>query len=123
MSKIFNLDDAEKVKTNAERTMYWLVSQALGASRMRVVVYEYKPNLSFDRVHYHDERESVYFILEGEAIVHLNGEEHTLGPNSVAYLSSKDIHGVVGTGPNGLKMLEAWTPAVRDTTNLDRPTV
>ena len=51
MSKIFNLDDAEKVKTNAERTMYWLVSQALGASRMRVVVYEYKPNLSFDRVH------------------------------------------------------------------------
>ena len=123
MSKIFNLDDAEKVKTNVERTMYWLVSQALGASRMRVVVYEYKPNLSFDQVHYHDDRESVYFIMEGEAIVHLNGEEHTLGPNSVAYLSSKDIHGVVGTGPNGLKMLEAWTPAARDTTYLERPTV
>ena len=123
MSKIFKLDEAEKVENPGERTMYWLVNQTLGASRMRVVVYDFEPNLSFDKVHYHDDRESVYFIMEGEAIVHLNGKEHTLGPSSVAYLSSKDIHGVVGTGPEGLKMLEAWTPAARDTTYLDRPTV
>ena len=123
MSKIFKLDEAEKVESKGERTMYWLVSQALGASRMRVVVYDFQPNQTFDKVHYHNDRESVYFILEGEAIVHLNGEEHVLGPNMVAYLSTKDIHGVVGTGAKGLKMLEAWAPVEQDTTYLEKPKV
>ncbi|MBL7169283.1 hypothetical protein ISS40_11475, partial [Candidatus Bathyarchaeota archaeon] len=44
---------------------------------------------------------------------------HVLGPETVAYLSPGDIHGVVGTGEDGLKMLEAWAPAERDTTYMD----
>ena len=101
------------------RTMHWLMNAGLGAKKMRVVVYDFKPNLRFDQVHYHDERESIYVILGGTAIVHLNGEEHVLGPETVAYLSPGDVHGVVGTGEDGLKMLEAWAPAERDTTYMD----
>ncbi len=119
LSKIFKLEEAEKVEDPGTRTMHWLMNAGLGAEKMRVVVYDFEPNLRFDKVHYHDERESIYVILGGTAIVHLNGEEHILEANTVAYLSPGDIHGVVGTGEDGLKMLEAWAPAERDTTYMD----
>ena len=115
MSRIFKMEEAEKVEDPGVRTMYWLASGGLGASKLRVLVYEFEAGVTFDQVHYHNDRESIYVILEGEARVHLNGEDYTLGPGEVAYLSPKDVHGVVGTGSQGLKMLEAWAPAERDT--------
>jgi len=85
MSKIFKLEEAERVEDPGTRTMHWLMNAGLGAEKMRVVVYDFEPNLRFDKVHYH----------------------------------AGDIHGVVGTGEDGLKMLEAWAPAERDTTYMD----
>ena len=86
---------------------------------MMAVLYEYQPSFSTRRVHYHERRESEYIVLEGEARVHLNGEEHILHQGDAAYLSPKDLHGVVGSGPKGLKMIEIWAPQEKDVIYLE----
>jgi len=119
MSKIFKVKEARKSTNPGASEMYWLVDKDLGAEKLMAVLYEYQPNFSTKRVHYHERRESAYIVLEGEARVHLNGEEHILRPGDVAYLSPKDIHGVVGSGSNGLKMIEIWAPQEKDVIYLE----
>lgn len=114
MSRIFKVKDAKKVTNPGVSDVYWLVDKDVGAAKMMAVLYEYQPNFSTKRVHYHERRESAYIVLGGEARVHLNGEDHVLHPGDVAYLSPKDIHGVVGSGPKGLKMIEIWAPQEKD---------
>ena len=119
MSKIFKVKEARKSTNPGASEMYWLVDKDLGAEKLMAVLYEYQPNFSTKRVHYHERRESAYIVLEGEGRVHLNGEEHILRPGDVAYLSPKDIHGVVGSGSNGLKMIEIWAPQEKDVIYLE----
>jgi quercetin dioxygenase-like cupin family protein len=119
MSKIFKVKEARKSTNPGVSDMYWLADKELGATNFTAVEYEYKPNFSTKRVHYHERRESAYIVLEGEAKVHLNGDEHTLHPGDVAYLSPKDIHGVIGSGSKGLKMIEIWSPQEQDIVYLE----
>ena len=84
MSKIFKVKEARKSTNPGASEMYWLVDKNLGAEKLMAVLYEYQPNFSTKRVHYHERRESAYIVLEGEARVHLNGEEHILRPGDVA---------------------------------------
>jgi len=119
MSKIFKVKEARKSTNPGVSDMYWLVDKEVGATKMMTVLYEYQSNFSTKRIHYHERRESAYIVLEGEAKIHLNGEEHVLHPGEAAYLSPKDIHGVVGSGPNGLKMIEIWAPQENDVIYLE----
>jgi len=114
LSRIFRIEEAEKITEEGVYTMRWLASHHEGAQHFRAVQYEYVPNWSTEQVHLHRTTESVYIILEGSARVHLNGEEHELGPGTVVYLSPGDVHGVVGSGPEGLKMIEVWAPVDPD---------
>jgi len=114
MSRIFKLTDARTVEEVGISKTRWLVDRELGATKMMAVLYEYEPNLKMNKLHYHANRESAYFILEGEAKIHLNGNEYNVGPGNFVYLSPKDIHGVVGTGNEGLKYLEFWAPLESD---------
>ena len=90
--------------------MSWMASSKEGAKNFRAVHYSYEPNWFTKKTHLHKARESVYYILEGLAKVHLNREVHELGPGTVVYLSPGDIHGIVGSGPSGFKMIEIWSP-------------
>lgn len=114
VSKIFKLEEAEKMKQEGVYTMSWLASHHEGAKNFRAVHYEYESNWSTNKTHLHHARESVYIILAGLAKVHLNGELHELGASMVAYLTPGDIHGIVGSGPDGLKMIEVWSPVDPD---------
>ena len=104
------VEEADKMVQEGVYTMYKLASKELGSKNFRVVQYDYESNWSTNKTHFHHKRESIYIILEGSAKVHLKGEVHELGAGSVVYLSPGDVHGVVGSGPDGLKMIEAWAP-------------
>ena len=119
MSKIFNVKEAKKTSRPGVSDTYVLVNKDLGASKLVALEYEYHPGFTTKRVHYHEKRESAYIVLEGEARIHLNGEEHLLHAGDVAYLSPKDIHGVVGSGPKGFKMIEIWAPPEEDIVYLE----
>ncbi len=119
MSRIFNVSEAKKTSRPGVSDTYVLVNKDLGASKLVALEYEYHPDFSTKRVHYHERRESAYIVLEGEARIHLNGEEHLLHAGDIAYLSPKDIHGVVGSGPEGFKMIEIWAPPEEDIVYLE----
>jgi mannose-6-phosphate isomerase-like protein (cupin superfamily) len=119
MSKIFKIKEAKQNKWGDISTMYTIAGPDLGAKKFTAVMYDYNPNFTTKRTHYHVNRESAYIILEGEAKVHLNGKEHTLHAGEAAYLSPKDIHGIVGTGKEGLKMIEIWAPQEEDIVYLE----
>jgi quercetin dioxygenase-like cupin family protein len=114
MSRVFSLSEAKKTENPGIYDMYALVSKDLGATRLTAVLYEYKPNVKLTQLHIHENRESAYIVLEGEVRIHLNGEEHTLKPGMFAYLSPKDVHAVIGTGPKGVRMIEIWSPQDKD---------
>ena len=79
VSKIFKIEEAEKMEKDGAYTMRWFTSKYEGAEKFRAVQYDYEPNWSTNMTHMHKERESVYIILEGLAKVHLNGKVHELG--------------------------------------------
>ena len=113
MSKIFKIDEVETAEWEGVCTMRWIASSK-EAKHFRFVHYTYEPNWSTNKTHLHNSRESAYYILEGSARVHINGEETVIGPGTAVYLSPGDIHGVVGAGPEGLVMLEVWAPVDPD---------
>ena len=113
LSKIFKIDEVETAEWEGVCTMRWIAGSK-EAKHFRFVHYTYEPNWSTNKTHLHHERESAYYILEGSARVHINGEETMIGPGTAVYLSPGDIHGVVGAGPEGLVLLEVWAPAEPD---------
>jgi len=56
--------------------------------------------------HHHDPQES-YFILEGEALMHLNDVGQEVGPGSVVYIPRGQLHGITNTGSEPLVFI--WT--------------
>lgn len=114
LSKVFKIEDVETQEWEGVATMRWITSKADNAKHLRFVHYTYEPNWSTNKTHLHHTRESAYYILEGKAIVHLNGEDIEMDAGTAANLAPGDIHGVVGAGPEGMVMLEVWAPAEPD---------
>ena len=113
MSKIFKFKDAKKSET-PERTVIRFLNEEVGARRLGAMFVEYAPNVTSPGVHYHEERESAYIVLEGSAVMKLEGVAHRLESGMVAFLSPGDAHGIVAIGEEGFKMLEIWSPLGQD---------
>jgi mannose-6-phosphate isomerase-like protein (cupin superfamily) len=114
LSKIIKINKAETAEWEGVCTMRWIASSGVDAKHLRFVHYTYDPDWSTKRTHLHHERESAYYILEGKALVSINGEETWIGEGEAVYVSPGDIHGIVASGPEGMKMLEVWAPVAPD---------
>lgn len=110
MSKIFEFKDAPHTKTVGRGTTHRLVNESMGAQRIGVMQVDLEPEMTATGVHYHKNRESVYIVLQGSATLMLNGTEHHLKANMVAFLSPGDRHGITSTGKEGFKMIEVYSP-------------
>ncbi|MEE9509900.1 MAG: cupin domain-containing protein, partial [Candidatus Bathyarchaeia archaeon] len=75
-----------------------------------VMQVDLEPEMTATGVHYHKNRESAYIVLQGSATLMLNGTEHHLKVNMVAFLSPGDRHGITSTGKEGFKMIEVYSP-------------
>ena len=106
--------DASKNEAPGLRTVHKFIDEGMGAKHFGVMMVEYESEISTTKVHFHEKKESAYIILEGEGSMKLNGVDYELGPGMVVFLSPSDHHGIVGTGPNGLKMIEVWSPLGKD---------
>lgn len=56
-------------------------------------------------VSHHHAQAEVYFLLEGEGAVFIDGEVHALRPGSAVYLPSGCEHVAVNTGPAPMRLL------------------
>jgi uncharacterized cupin superfamily protein len=57
------------------------------------------------RIHRHKRQEEVYLVVEGTLTLLVEGEEHTLGPGSVARVAPEVRRQLVNRGPGRLGLL------------------
>jgi mannose-6-phosphate isomerase-like protein (cupin superfamily) len=110
MAKIFKVQEASKTVVTGRGTTYRLVNETMGAERMGVMIIELEPNMQAPGVHYHEQREATYIVVEGSATLLLNGAEHELTPNTIVFIPPGDHHGIIRTGNEGFKMVEVYAP-------------
>jgi mannose-6-phosphate isomerase-like protein (cupin superfamily) len=55
-------------------------------------------------IHTHGNNEELYLVLEGEGLLHLDGEEFRVGPGSVILNRPKGTHGLRNDGEEALKI-------------------
>jgi quercetin dioxygenase-like cupin family protein len=76
----------------------------LNSEHLEISVDTYEPGgLSY--AHNHPEREQAYYILAGQAEVHVGGEVRVLGPGSTALISPAVEHSFRGVGDAPLKLM------------------
>jgi mannose-6-phosphate isomerase-like protein (cupin superfamily) len=61
--------------------------------------------------HYHTEAEEVYFVLEGQGGVRVDGQTRTIGPGDVVVIVPGQRHGVWQEGDGDLVLLVTCVPA------------
>ena len=65
MGKILNLSDATKDEVPGIRKVLRIINENSGAEKIGVLLVKYNPNVT-GGVHYHENRESAYIVLEGQ---------------------------------------------------------
>ena len=65
-----------------------------------------EPNMQASIVHYHEQREKAYLVLQGSATLLVNGKEHRLTPHTIVFIPPGDRHGIIHTGNEGFTMIE-----------------
>ena len=127
MAKILEIKDAIHLKTRKKEDIppslsgiytrphstgkgieFRLVNTTMGAKSMGVSLNELEPNMKTTTgIHSHKSRESAYIVLEGSATMHLNGTEHDVKPRMVIFIPPNEKHGMIRTGKNGVKFVNA----------------
>jgi mannose-6-phosphate isomerase-like protein (cupin superfamily) len=80
------------------------------AKRHSVSYFEFVPGASCDYHHHPKDFEESYYILEGEALVAIGGEEYTLTDGQSMFMPPEVPHELVNVGKKTLKFLVITTP-------------
>jgi quercetin dioxygenase-like cupin family protein len=64
--------------------------------------------------HFHEKRESLLFLVKGEAIEIVEGEEHPVQAGDVLYIPAGEKHQIVNRSDEDLRYLEFFTPLDED---------
>ena len=81
-----------------------------GSSRIDFRISRYAP-AAYVAEHVHKVQEQIYYVLEGEGMLTLDGEAHLMRPHAYVYVPPGVRHGFTNTGLDGLVFLVITTPA------------
>jgi quercetin dioxygenase-like cupin family protein len=81
-----------------------------GSKRVDFRISRYAPN-AYVQEHEHKIQEQVYYVLEGEGVLALDGEKHLMRPHDYVYVPPGVRHSFTNTGLSGLVFLVVTTPA------------
>jgi quercetin dioxygenase-like cupin family protein len=81
-----------------------------GSKRIDFRISRYAP-MAYVQEHTHKVQEQIYYVLEGEGVLTLNGESHLMRPHDYVYVPPGVRHSFTNTGTNGLVFLVVTTPA------------
>lgn len=75
-----------------------------------VAAWVHTVDIDGSREHYHKRITEIYYVLEGEGSVRLNGEEHPVRPGSLLHIPPGVVHGAKGR----MKVLVVGIPDISD---------
>lgn len=86
-----------------------LVEEGLGARHMAIWHGEIEPGGLADE-HFHQDMEQAFYILDGECLFRLGGEEERLGKGSLVFVPIGQPHRVASVGASSLQLLIIMAP-------------
>lgn len=92
--------------------VYMLVDEVMGAVHHAVFMIRFGPTgetMTLGGEHFHPFEET-YYILEGEAVAHLEGEAVTVGPGDLVFAGVNAFHGFTNTTSEPVRWIEAQAP-------------
>ncbi len=91
-------------------TSYLLVSEkTCNSKNLSITFVEMEPG-GVQRIHSH-EPEQMYYILEGQGLMVVDGEQKLVSPGDTIFFESFAEHGLKNTGDTILKYLSAASPS------------
>lgn len=98
-----------------------LVNQQVGSESIDFHINIIRPNTGLGPYHYHSNSDNLYFVLEGQAQVMVEGQEVVAGPGEAVWIPRGEKHDVVNIGTGDLRLIEVKTPADSDFIILNHP--
>lgn len=82
-----------------------------GSKQIDFRISRYAP-AAYVEEHVHKVQEQIYYVLEGEGVLTLDGKSHLMRAHDYVYVPPGVVHGFTNTGLSGLVFLVVTTPAV-----------
>jgi mannose-6-phosphate isomerase-like protein (cupin superfamily) len=60
--------------------------------------------------HYHDGCHHLFYVLEGEGVLHVDGAAHRLRSGAAAAVGPSEVHWFENPGPGDFSFVEFWAP-------------
>jgi quercetin dioxygenase-like cupin family protein len=83
--------------------------QNSGSSQLDFRISRYAPS-AYVQEHVHKVQEQIYYVLEGEGLLTLDGDKHLMRPHDYVYVPPGVRHSFANTGTAGLVFLVVTTP-------------
>ena len=62
-------------------------------------------------MHYHADRDEIVYVIKGEAVMNVAGEEYIIGPGDLMYLPATILHDLRITGNETFEGISTFVPA------------
>ena len=82
----------------------------VGTDRLDFRISHYQP-MAYVEEHVHSIQEQVYYVLEGEGMLTLDGEEHLMRPHDYVWVPPGVVHGFTACGTSPLVFFVLTAPA------------
>jgi quercetin dioxygenase-like cupin family protein len=97
-------------QANAERSTCGTRHRLISEGDTGVAAWAHTVDLDGGQRHYHKVAAELYYVLEGEGTIELDGDEHEVRPGSIVHIPP----GVVHTTHGRMKALIIGIPDIRD---------
>lgn len=105
---VIDLNVVESGSATAGRQFLLGATPEVGCASVTQFVGLVPPGRAPDHFHTYDE---VIYILEGEGLLEIDGEQAPLGPGSCVHLPARLVHCLANTGDSELRLLGVFRPA------------
>lgn len=116
-SRVYNESSIDEMDSQHDgRSKHLLINRGLvpEADDLLVDVVTYGPEVSCP-LHYHEGTKHFFYILEGEGVLEIDGEEIDLERGSVAWVGEGDSHRLYARKGQEMKVLEYFSNGDHDT--------
>ena len=110
-AKIYKAAEADWIEAPGHHSAFskLLVNESDGSKYFDFRVSSYQPK-GYCEIHTHQTAENIYYILQGEGIMELDGQRHLVGPGMVVFIPPGVEHGISNTGFEDLIFVVAASP-------------
>jgi mannose-6-phosphate isomerase-like protein (cupin superfamily) len=117
MARRFAFGDLPRLRSTRDtRDRLDLVTDAVpvGATRLRADRIRYHPG-DTAAAHYHADCHHVFYVLEGEGVLHVDERTEALSQGMVAVVGPGEVHWFSNEGERDFAFVEYWAPPPTET--------